>query len=273
MPQYFDSHCHLDFDVFDPDRAAVWEQARRHGVHGLFVPGIRPEQWSALPELKRQIPTLCFGVGLHPYFLHEHSAEARAACLAQLAERATTLGAAAIGECGLDARVPERGGLTLSEQEPILSTQLDVARALRLPVVLHVVGAHGRALALLERQGPLPAGGVLHAYSGSAELVPRYAALGLSFGFGGALTRPAARKVKAALSVVPHDRLLLETDAPDQAPSGFAGVTLAGKVRNEPAALPIVAHTICEQLGIAAEDLARTTTNNALTLFAGAHVC
>lgn len=273
MPQYFDSHCHLDFAAFDPDRGAVWEQAQKHGVRALFVPGIRLEQWSALPELKRQIPTLCFGVGLHPYFLHEQSAAARAVCLQQLAERASALGAAAIGECGLDARVPERGGLALSEQETILNAQLDVARSLHLPVVLHVVGAHGRALDLLERQGPLPAGGVLHAYSGSAELVPRYAALGLSFGFGGALTRPGARKVKAALAVVPRDRLLLETDAPDQAPVGFDGIQLGNGVRNEPAAITLIAHTVCEQLGIDAEDLARTTTNNALTLFAGAHVC
>jgi TatD DNase family protein len=273
MQLYFDSHCHLDFDAFDADRAEVWERAQTLGVRALFVPGIRPEQWSALPQLKRQIPTLCFGVGLHPYFLHEQSADALSQTLATLAQRASQLGAVAIGECGLDSRIAKCGGLSLEQQIDALVPQLDVAHALQLPVVLHVVGAHGRALQLLQQRGPLPAGGVLHAYSGSAELVPRYAALGLRFGFGGALTRPSARKVKEALRVVPRDRLLLETDAPDQAPTGFLGVPHAGGVRNEPGALPLVAHTICEQLGISADDLARTTTDNALTLFAGARVC
>jgi TatD DNase family protein len=280
MTRFYDSHCHLDFPAFDADRSEVWSRALQCGVQSVFVPGVRAQQWAALPELRRNLAGVTFGVGLHPYFLHEPSAHLLEESLDSLAQTATELGAVAIGECGLDARVPGRGGFTLEEQGVVLSRQLEVARELRLPVVLHVVDAHGRALELLQRFGPLAAGGAIHAYSGSAELVPRYAALGFSFGFGGALTRPRARRVRLALSEVPLDRLLLETDAPDQAPHGYAGTSVAATgqgapadperphmVRNEPEALALVAMAIGEQLRVDTTQVAQITTNNALALF------
>jgi TatD DNase family protein len=297
----------LDFAVFDADRAEVWQRARDVGVQRAFVPGVKPSQWAGLAALRTAMPEICFGVGVHPFFLHDQSADELHTALATLAETAQSLGAVAIGECGLDARVPKRGGPSLAEQEAVLSAQIAVARTSRLPLVLHAVDTHGRLLQLLEDGGPLPAGGALHAYSGSAELVPRYAKLGLYFGFGGALTRPSARRAWAALKAVPRDRLLLETDAPDQPPYGWqgAGATCVdaaamgdpGAVhcnepaapaaqsepaprngppraaRNEPAALLWIARAICEQWGGTADELAQITTNNALTLFGGPRVC
>src|SRR5690606_27032472 len=122
----------------------------------------------------------------------------------------------------------------LEVQEQIMSGQLEVAQTLGLPVVLHVVGAHGLALDCLRRLGPFPAGGVLHAYSGSAQLVDAYAALGLSFAFGPAVCRVGARRREGALRRVPLSRLLLGTDAPDQGPPQGPGGT---RLRNEPARL------------------------------------
>jgi TatD DNase family protein len=108
------------------------------------------------------------------------------AALLRLPHEYERLGAVAIGECGLDRR-----------------RDLVVAVELEAPLVLHVVGAHGAALDLLERFGPFRAGGVLHSYSGTAELVPRYERLNLSFGFSATVCRGSAHKAHKALRATP----------------------------------------------------------------------
>jgi TatD DNase family protein len=104
----------------------------------------------------------------------------------------------------------------------------------------------------------------MHSYSGPKELVPRYAGLGLSFGFSAAVGREGGRKVTQALLAVPSDRLLLETDAPDQP---GAALRASGNDRNEPAELLTVANQVAATLGISADALATLTTANAERLF------
>lgn len=271
MPHFFDSHCHLDFAAFDPDREQVWQRAKRAGVVGVLLPGVHPEQWFGSAQLRAQHPEWYTSVGLHPYWLHRLSSQVLERSLAELAQSAQALGACAIGECGLDARLPKLGGFSLSEQRRVLLPQLQVARELELPLVLHIVRAHGPALELLEELGPFRAGGVLHGYSGPAELVPRYAALGFSFAFGGAITRPNARRARQALLAVPDERLLLETDAPDQAP--HTGPDAPHIERNEPAALLEIARLVTLVRGQVGglSRLGALTCDNAKRLF-GAHV-
>ena len=105
---------------------------------------------------------------------------------------ARALGARAIGECGLDSGKAKRGGADIATQTRVLEAQLEVARQLRLPVILHCVGAHALLLDVLGRQGELPAGGVLHSYSGSRELIRDYLRFGLCFSFAGIVTRAFA---------------------------------------------------------------------------------
>ncbi len=260
---WFDSHCHLDFPVFDADRDAVIARARQAGVERIFVPGVRPSQWQELPTLAQRYPETVVGVGLHPYFLHAMSPAERADALVRLPAEARRIGACAIGECGLDGRVAKRGGLGLDEQAEVLESHVATAAALDLPLVLHVVGAHGRALSLLQSRG-FNGRGVLHSYTGPAELVPRYAELGFHFGFAAAITRPNAKKPQAALRAVPMDRLLLETDAPDQVPTGFRATTDG---RNEPSGLIVVARAVARLREIDVPELAALTTDNARRLY------
>lgn len=274
----FDTHCHLDFEAFDADRAEVVERARGAGVDALLVPGYAPRTWARAAALARAIPGARVAVGLHPLALSEPrpapALEPARVPRAALDEPAPDLdpehleealyaaarahGAVAIGECGLDARP---GLAPLERQRLILDAQLRVARALCLPVVLHCVRAHGALLDCLERGGPLPAGGALHAFTGPAELLPRYGRLGLSFGLGGALTRPAARRPQEAARAVPLDRLLLETDSPDMAPEGAPGP------RNEPAFLKYTLAALAALRGVPEEELAAAAYDNALRLF------
>lgn len=210
-----DSHCHFDAALFDPDREACAARARAAGVDRVLVPGVHERQWGPLREAAIRHGWL-FAVGTHPRSLTD-----------SLAVPTDVSGACAIGECGLDGTVP----VDMAVQERVLLRHLALARDTGLPLLLHCYRAHDRLLPLLRRWGPCR--GVLHSYSGGAELVKPYLALGLSFSFAGVITHANARRPLNALRVVPRERLLAETDAPDQCPRPEHG-------RNEPAFLPLV---------------------------------
>lgn len=222
-----DSHCHLDFVDYDVDRVAVLHRAHSAGVGGVLVPGTHPDTWARTAKMG-ELPGVRVALGLHPCFLGGmHKADA-ASLGPRLREAAQACGAVAIGECGLDKSV---GKLPL--QVHLLRTQLQVARELDLPVLLHCVKAHGALLSLLQEVGPLQ--GVMHSYSGSPELVPAYAKVGLCFSFGGVLTWEQAKKPKLALQRVPPGRLLVESDGPDQPVSRRRGQAAPEHRRSEPA--------------------------------------
>jgi TatD DNase family protein len=164
----------------------------------------------------------------------------------------------AIGETGLDG-VGERRA-RLADQEVVFRAQLALARERRLPLMLHILDAHGRAFEILRGDG-VPSGGVIHSYSGSAEMARDYLALGLSLSFAGSVTHPGAKRARAAAAVVPRDRLLVETDAPDQTPAPHRPGL------NEPAYLGTIVSALAAARGEPAEEVARGTEGNARRLF------
>jgi len=253
-----DTHCHLDKAEFDRDRTAVLERARDAGVEVLLVPATGPGGWDGALELARATPGVHAGLGIHPQILPETDPRDDDRLLAELEERLRRGGAVAVGECGLDGPTAAAGA-PMDRQLAVLDGQLAIARRLGLPVMLHALRAHEPLLALLEREG-LPSGGVLHSFSGSAELVPPFARLGLHFAFAGPATYPRAKKPLAAARAVPRERLLLESDAPDQTPWPRHG-------RNEPSYLPLIAQALAAAVGLDAGDLEAVTTANARRLF------
>lgn len=269
----YDSHCHLDFPFLVADLEGHLARARALGVESWHVPGCGPSQWDALVGLVG-MRGVSLGVGVHPGWALEIVPEGSEAArvgsaveeaVGRIAQRAKALGAAAIGECGLDRPLMRSGGASREVQLALFEAQLVVARELCLPVVLHVVGEHGATLDLLQRVGELPCGGVVHGYSGSAELVDRYVAHGLAVGMGSRLTAPGARRVREALQRVPLDRLLLETDAPDQAPAGERGFERAG--RGVPSDLVAILDAAAAQRGLSSKEVAERTAQNARRLF------
>jgi TatD DNase family protein len=253
-----DTHCHLDKPEFDGDRDAVLARARAAGVTDLVVPAIGPDGWDRLAAWSRATPGVHFGLGIHPQLLPELDPRYDERRLADLEAALARGGAVGVGECGLDAASADAGA-PLERQVAVLRPQLALARRLGLPVMLHCLRAHETLLAVLGDE-PLPGGGVLHSYSGSAEQVRAYAALGLHFSFAGPVTYERARKPLAAARAVPRERLLLETDAPDQTPRPLRG-------RNEPAFLPAIAAAVAGALGLAVGELDALTTANARRLF------
>ena len=229
----YDSHTHLDFESLAADPSA-FTRARDVGVRRALVPGVDPAQWARAASLDPGPLEVRLAVGLHPAF------EGPTPDLGAWAER---LGAVAIGECGWDAAAPLN--------DASVDAQIELARARDVPVILHVVGRHGHALERLRRHGTVR--GVVHAYSGSAELVRSYVALGLHVSIGPSVLRERARRVRAAARAIPRERLLIETDAPDQT--------------GEPADLSRVARAVAELRDVSVSELAESTFANAEALF------
>lgn len=258
----FDSHCHLDDEAYDSDRVEVLARARAAGVEGILVPGYEPAEWASLSAFCARDPLLRCGVGLHPWYVHTLDEPTLTEALRELPSHVRAAGAVAIGECGLDGAKARHGGASMALQTKVLERHLEVARELQLPVILHCVDAHGALLELLEGWGPLPAFGVLHSYSGPADLIARYAKLGLRFSFAGIVSHENAKRPRKALSGVPLSHLLVESDGPDQRAKGVEGS------RSEPShilhLLQIYASLRTESLA----DLGRACADNARKLFA-----
>jgi TatD DNase family protein len=255
----FDTHCHLQAL---PDAAAALERARTAGVTRLLLAGVAPDTWTRDDALAAAHPELLVSYGLHPQLVPSLAPDACDQALQALDERLGRRGpqVVAVGEIGLDGVGDRRA--SVDEQERVFRAQLRIARAHRLPVALHVLKQHPRALAILGDEG-VPHGGVLHSCSASPELVADYVRLGLYVSFSGSLTwHGGDNKAARAARLVPRDRVVVETDAPDQTP----GPHRPG--RNEPAFLVAIVRALAHIWGVEAAAAARVTDDNARRLFA-----
>jgi TatD DNase family protein len=248
-----DTHCHLASPKFDADREAVVRRARDAGVTDLVVPAVAPSDFAPIRGMAAADPGIHAAYGIHPQLLAERPASGDDALLAALEEALAAGGAVALGECGLDGP-SAAAGAPMARQVRVLQAQLRLARRHGLPVLLHCLKAHDALLEVLEAER-LPAGGVLHSWSGSEQQIPPFARLGLGFAFAGAITFENARRGPAAARAVPRELLLLETDAPDQTPRPHRG-------RCEPAHLPEVAAGLARALGVGVQEVEALTTGN-----------
>ena len=249
-----DTHVHLDMPPLGDDPAGVLARAAAAGVTDVVVPAYDLASWDTIRTLAAAHPGVHPALGLHPWVADR--APDPAALAAALDTALAESGAVAVGEIGLDGKVESP---PLAVQVPVLRAQLAVARERDLPVILHVRGAFD---ALLDLLAPLaPVRGVVHAFSRGPELARRFLALGLSLGFGGAVTRPRARRPRRSLATAPAGRFMLETDAPS---IGLEGVP---PEQAEPRHVREVALAAAALRGVAPEDIARETTDHARQLF------
>lgn len=252
MPLLIDSHSHLDAPEFNADRDDVLARARNAGVTRQIVPAIAASGWNALRDLCAGSDGLHPAYGLHPMFLAEH----RPAHLDELAAFVARERTVAIGECGLDFHVE---GLDTEIQRMYFVRQLELAREVNLPVILHARRALDEVTAALRRIGGLR--GVVHSFSGSVEQAQQLWKLGFCIGIGGPVTYDRASRLRGIVASMPAEFLLLETDSPDQPLSTHRGT------RNEPAWLLEVLNTVAELRGESEDLVAATTSRNAERLF------
>jgi len=233
-----DSHCHLDFSVFDDERSAIIQACRENNIQKIIVPGVCRKDWQKILLLCRQDDMLYPALGLHPCFIDEHHADDLDS-LAQLCqeksqekshEKYNSQALVAIGEIGLDFFIKNTDRKI---QDFYFSEQLKIAGQYQLPVLIHARKSHDVVIKHLKDNRLLS--GIIHAYSGSYEQAKEYLKLGFKLGFGGAFTYPEATKLRSLVSRLPVDAWVLETDAPDMSP-----VTHQGE-KNSPQYLPEIA--------------------------------
>ena len=260
---YCDTHCHLDIPVFSEDFEEVVQRAVEAGLEFLILPALDCASAENILKLTRQRPGFFYAaVGIHP----NYAADLEPDCLPRLAHMTVLPGVVAIGEIGLDYHWDYA---TPAQQKTILLPQLELARAVNLPVIIHNrEAADDIASVLLEWHASLPAShpqrtrpGVMHSYTGPLELARELAAAGFYFGVGGPLTYKNGRDKQALAQALPRDKVLLETDSPYLPPHPHRGE------RNEPAFIPLIAAKLGELWGMDAESTGRITTANAKRLF------
>ncbi|MCF8003049.1 MAG: TatD family hydrolase [Chromatiaceae bacterium] len=249
-----DTHCHLDVDAFDVDRAEVLAAARSIGVESIVVPGIDAAGWDKLLGICASDAGLYPALGLHPVYLERHVD----GDLAALEQRLATAKPVAIGEIGLDFHSKDADR---DRQLALCRAQLTIAREARLPVLLHVRKAHEEMLRLLAETPVI--GGTAHAFNGSLQQAQRYIDLGFCIGFGGMLTFERSSRLRRLAAELPLEAIVLETDAPD--------LTVASHQyqRNSPAYLPEVLQALSVVRGAEPERIAEQTTTNARRLLIG----
>ena len=201
--------------------------------------------------------------GYHPWCIHERSDHWEAEL-----NRMLDAHPAAVGEIGLDRW---KEGLNYEGQEDVFVTQLRIAAERNLPASIHCLKAWGRILELLQK-GPIPERGfLLHSYGGPTEMVQAFAQLGAYFSFPGYFLRAAKGRHREAFKSVPADRLLIETDAPDQrlpdALNAYPLTDSAGEPMNHPAYLPVVYQGVAKILETPLVALAEQVEDNFERLF------
>ncbi len=277
-PWLIDTHCHLDFGNYADDQAAVLERLREKRIYGITIGTSLAGSERAI-QFAEQHEGVWASVGLHPEHLSssfhdeeegETEHELDVARLERIAFSSPKV--VAIGETGIDLyRIDEDRSREEAQrlQEESFVVHMNVAEKLGVPVVIHCREALGRLAEMIEdrlKTGHVFAG-VVHSFTGTWEEAERLLKLGCYIALNGIATFPPkktadpARSLDRTIIAIPLDRLLLETDAPFLAPVPHRGQ------RNEPAWVEDTAKYVAEKRGIALDELAQITTENAYRLF------
>jgi len=249
---YFDTHAHYDDERFNPDRDAVLAAMPSLGVDLIVNPASHLDSALAARALAEKYPFLYFAPGIHP-----HEAEdAPADYLSRVEELLAHPKAVALGEIGLDYHYDFS---PRDIQKRVFREQMELAKALRVPVIVHEREACADTMEILRAYPDVT--GVVHCYSGSWETAKEILSLGWYISFTGVVTFKNARKAVEVAGKMPIDRMLLETDSPYMAP-----VPLRGQ-RCDSTMLPHIAQRIAEIRGVTAEEIAAVTMENGKRFF------
>ena len=258
MSSVIDSHCHLAGEEFEADLPEVIDRARGAGLTGALVILSAADRAEAARGrgVSELWPEVTFSVGIHPHQAGQQAASLDAA-IAGLESELDGMRAVAVGEIGLDYHYDFS---PRDVQQEVFSRQLRLARARRLPVIIHTREATEDTFRLLREE----AEGMkilFHCFTGDVPMATRALDLGAFLSFAGIVTFPKALELRDVARMVPADRFLVETDSPYLAP-----VPHRGK-RNEPAFVARVVEVIAELRGQAPDAVAEKTTANFLSLF------
>ncbi|MBV2144459.1 TatD family hydrolase [Falsochrobactrum sp. TDYN1] len=250
-----DSHCHLDFADFEPERDAIVQRALDTGIRRMVTICTRVRKFDTIRALAEAYESVYCSVGTHPNNAHEEL-DVTADDLVRLAAHPKVV---AIGEAGLDYHYdyapPEA-------QKQGFLVHIEAARRTQLPLVIHARNADADMASILEsemQKGAFPF--ILHCFSSGRALAKKGIELGGYVSFSGILTFRNSAEIREVAKIVPHERLLVETDAPYLAPMPHRGK------RNEPSFVQHTAGVLAETIGVSKEEIAEITSANVFRLF------
>lgn len=247
----FDTHSHYDDEKFNPDREDLLKSLQSQGVSHIVTCGCDIETTQFNFDLAQKYDYVYFASGFHPECLENANADD----LKLIEKFAENKKCVAIGEIGLDYHWMSS---PKEVQKDFFTAQLELAKKMNLPVIVHDREAHGDTLDILKESKPK---GVLHCFSGSKEMAKEIIKLGMYIGLNGVVTFNNARKSLEVVKEIPIDKLVLETDCPYLAP-----VPHRGK-RNDSSLIPFVAEKISNILGMDTQELINITNENAKRLY------
>ncbi len=250
-----DSHCHLDFDAFEEDRAEALERAAAAGVGRVVTICTRLTEFERVRALARDHGNVDCSVGIHPHNVADEGI-AETARLVALAAEPEVVG---IGETGLDFYYDHS---PRADQRASFRNHIAAARETGLPLIVHTRDADEETAAILAEEMEEGAfSGVIHCFSAGPALAERAVGLGLYISFSGIVTFKKSDELREIAANVPADRILIETDAPYLAP-----VPRRGK-RNEPAFVAHTAAAVAAARGVGLDAISQQTTDNFFRLF------
>lgn len=256
-----DTHCHLTYPGLIEQTDAVLARAQAAGIARMITIGTHFEDHSKVLALLKKSPNIFAALGIHPH----HAAEVEPNFEAFLENKIKSdKKIVAVGECGLDYNTSHGPHPPKPLQRSLFIDQLQIARKLNLPAILHVREAHADALAIMQEFPDLKY--VVHCFTGTPAECQAWIDAGAYIGITGIVTYKNAEDVKADAKLVPADKLLIETDAPYLSPEPVRKIKT-----NEPSFVKHVADYVAMLRGTTPEEIAKQTTANALSFF-GSHL-
>jgi TatD DNase family protein len=253
---FIDTHTHLYAEEFDPDRDAVIQDAVNKGVLRLLLPAIERSYYERMMSVASRHSQYCFPmIGLHPTSVKANFREELDFVKETLEKNREKFHG--IGEIGIDLYWDKT---FINEQTYALNYQLDLAIEYQLPVAIHTRKSFEIAIKMIREKNNPELKGVFHCFSGSVEQAQQAMELGFMLGIGGIITYKNSGLQKV-VEVTGLTHLVLETDAPYLPPVPYRGQ------RNESAFIPVIAEKVAELKHVSIEEVAKKTTQNAVSLF------
>lgn len=249
-----DSHAHLEMEEFRNDLDEVIQRAKSSGVEYIFTVGTERRDWAKTIEIAKTYSCVYALLGIHPHNAKDIDNETypllRSLCKNEKVR--------ALGEIGLDFY------RNLSPREIQLKRfreQIELAKELNLPIVIHDRDAHEETIEILRDKKADLCGGIIHCFSGDYEMAKECMDMGFYISIPGSITFKNAEVFRETVKKIPLESILIETDAPFLTPEPFRGK------RNEPAFVKYTARKIAELKNVSLEDVSEITSNNALRIY------
>ena len=252
--EFIDTHAHLDFEYEDGMNAEkIVKEAAENDVTRIITIGSDPASLKKIYDIANSFENVYCSLGVHPHEAKDFNSEVEKEIYSLRTKKCV-----AIGEIGLDFYYDHS---PREAQKKIFVRQINMAREMDLPVVIHIRDADTDAYEILKGEYRDHCNGVIHCYSGTREQLKKYLDLGMFVSFTGIITFNKSLNVQDAAVYAPKDRIMLETDSPFLAPIPHRGK------KNYPKFIPIIATKLSELRKESLEDVAKYTTSNAIKFF------